>query len=115
MSRKLLAIALLAAAALPLAAQARSSVVLGFHFGIPIYGPPAYYYPPYYYPPPYYYYPAPVYSAPVYSAPPAAAPAPAAPSTPTWYYCESSRAYYPYVRECPGGWQQVPASPPPAR
>ncbi len=112
--KRLLVLLALCAAALP--AHARSSVVLGFHFGFPIYGPPAYYYPPpyYYYPAPYYYYPAPVYAAPAPAAPAAPA-APSAAPAPSWYYCESSRAYYPYVRECPGGWQQVPASPPPAK
>lgn len=29
-----------------------------------------------------------------------------------WYYCNASRAYYPYVKECPGGWQQVVPQPP---
>jgi hypothetical protein len=24
-----------------------------------------------------------------------------------WYYCETAKAYYPYVRECPGGWLTV--------
>lgn len=24
-----------------------------------------------------------------------------------WYYCEAAKAYYPYVRECPGGWLTV--------
>ncbi|MBI2318759.1 MAG: hypothetical protein HYU75_17660, partial [Betaproteobacteria bacterium] len=24
-----------------------------------------------------------------------------------WYYCQESQSYYPYVKECPGGWQQV--------
>lgn len=24
-----------------------------------------------------------------------------------WYWCADSRAYYPYVKECPGGWQRV--------
>lgn len=24
-----------------------------------------------------------------------------------WYYCEAAGAYYPYVRECPGGWKAV--------
>jgi hypothetical protein len=31
-----------------------------------------------------------------------------------WYFCADSRAYYPYVKECPGGWMKVvpaPASP----
>ena len=25
-----------------------------------------------------------------------------------WYYCESSAGFYPYVRECPAGWERVP-------
>jgi hypothetical protein len=31
-----------------------------------------------------------------------------------WYYCADSKTYYPYVSECPGGWQPVvpEASPP---
>ncbi|QDX80799.1 hypothetical protein B9N43_05805 [Denitratisoma sp. DHT3] len=29
-----------------------------------------------------------------------------------WYYCESARAYYPYVASCPTGWKAVPATPP---
>jgi len=28
-----------------------------------------------------------------------------------WYYCADSGAYYPYVRECPAGWQRVPSTP----
>jgi hypothetical protein len=24
-----------------------------------------------------------------------------------WYYCESAKAYYPYVPRCPGGWIRV--------
>jgi hypothetical protein len=24
-----------------------------------------------------------------------------------WYYCDAAGAYYPYVRQCPGGWQAV--------
>jgi hypothetical protein len=30
-----------------------------------------------------------------------------------WYYCNNPQGYYPYVRVCPKGWQQVPAQPPP--
>ena len=37
---------------------------------------------------------------------PAAAPAPA-----YWYYCASAQNYYPYVTQCPVGWEQVPATP----
>lgn len=29
-----------------------------------------------------------------------------------WYFCSSPRGAYPYVRECPGGWERVPAVPP---
>lgn len=46
------------------------------------------------------------------AAPPAAAP-PGSPSTGNWwYFCASPRGAYPYVRECPGGWERVPAVPP---
>jgi hypothetical protein len=30
-----------------------------------------------------------------------------------WYYCSNPQGYYPYVSNCPLGWQQVPAQPPP--
>src|SRR5215831_359247 len=30
----------------------------------------------------------------------------------SWYYCKGAKAYYPYVRECPSGWQAVPQTPP---
>ena len=30
-----------------------------------------------------------------------------------WYYCEQSKTYYPYVKDCPAGWKQVTPSPPP--
>jgi hypothetical protein len=36
---------------------------------------------------------------------------PAAAATAYWYYCATSRAYYPYVAECPTGWQPVPSQP----
>jgi len=60
------------------------------------------------YPPPAYYYPA---------AAPAPAPVylersdPAPESRSYWYYCADSRAYYPYVRHCPGGWERVAPRP----
>lgn len=44
-----------------------------------------------------------------------AAPAPTAPTAPQsgyWYYCAESRVYYPYVNQCPGGWQRVSPQPP---
>lgn len=24
-----------------------------------------------------------------------------------WYFCPDSKTYYPYVKECPGGWMKV--------
>jgi len=31
-----------------------------------------------------------------------------------WYRCDKPSGYYPYVKECPDGWQQVvPQIPPP--
>ena len=41
---------------------------------------------------------------------PPVAPPPA--QTSYWYYCAASRAYYPYVNECPGGWMKVLPQPP---
>ena len=57
-------------------------------------GPYPYYWPGYW--PGYYY-------------PPVAAPV-AAP-TAYWYYCAPLAAYYPYVPDCPGGWQLVEPHP----
>lgn len=28
-----------------------------------------------------------------------------------WYYCAAAKGYYPYVKQCPGGWQQVAPRP----
>jgi len=34
------------------------------------------------------------------------------PSDPNyWYYCENPRGYYPYIKECPGGWMKVVPQP----
>jgi hypothetical protein len=39
-----------------------------------------------------------------------------APPQDFWYFCQGSGAYFPYVKECPGGWMQVvPQSAPPDR
>ena len=51
-------------------------------------------------PPPVYVQPAPQ----VYVQPP--------PPQPYWYYCDSAQGYYPYIQQCPGGWQQVTPTPP---
>jgi len=84
----------------------------------PRYYAPAYYAPPYYapayYPPAYYAPPAyaPDYGyAPAYPSPPPVASAPAPQAANVWYYCASSNGYYPYVRQCGEGWQQVAPTP----
>jgi hypothetical protein len=46
-----------------------------------------------------------------YQTPPVYVPAPA-PEPTHWYYCSSAQGYYPYVKDCPGGWTPVPATPP---
>jgi hypothetical protein len=28
-----------------------------------------------------------------------------------WYYCAAAKGYYPYVKQCPGGWQLVAPRP----
>ncbi|MBN3856536.1 MULTISPECIES: hypothetical protein [unclassified Paraburkholderia] len=32
----------------------------------------------------------------------------------TWYYCDASKTYYPYVKQCSSGWRAVPAEPAPS-
>ena len=74
----------------------RSSVVIGTGVWL---GP--YWYPPYYPYDPYDpYAPVPVVAEPQTYIEQSGAPA-------YWYYCEAAKAYYPYVRECPGGWLTV--------
>ena len=78
-----------------------------YGFGIYLGGP--WYYPaaPYYYPP--------AVAAPSYPTEYverdslAAAPQRA---DPYWYFCPESNAYFPYVRQCTGGWQRVAPQPP---
>jgi hypothetical protein len=89
-----------------LAHHGRGHVRFGVYVGGPYWGPYWGWGPAYYYPPPYYYYP----------------PAPAQPTEyieridPSeqgwWYYCEESRSYYPYVKECGAGWKRVSPAPP---
>ncbi|HMH50206.1 MAG TPA: hypothetical protein VK548_08245 [Candidatus Acidoferrum sp.] len=75
----------------------RSSVVIGGYWG-PYWDP--FWYPAYYPYAPYYpYEPVPVATEPqtyIEQSGPS-----------YWYYCEGAKAYYPYVRECPGGWLTV--------
>jgi hypothetical protein len=70
-------------------------------------GPGPYWWGPPYYP---YYYPPVVVADPLYAPPPAVqVPAPQS----YWYFCRESNTYYPYVSQCPGGWEQVTPQPPP--
>lgn len=117
-SKKLLAALLLGTLGIGFAGSAlahgpHSRVYFGVNIG-PAWGP---YWGPRVYPGPVYY-PYPAYPTvvvtqpappPVYveQAPQAAAPM----QNGYWYYCEGARAYYPYVKECPGGWQQVVPQP----
>ena len=93
-------------------AHGRARVGIGLHFG-PYWGPA---WGPWYHP----------YYAPVYYPPAVIVTSPPAPvqyiersdqplQSGYWYYCETSRGYYPYVRECPSGWKAVPPAPPPAQ
>jgi hypothetical protein len=85
-----------------------SRVFLGFNFGFPVYSP---WYPAYYYPPPVYYPAAPMYVSPP-SPPVYVERSDVVPEGPgTWYFCRESNTYYPYVKQCPGGWTRVPAQP----
>jgi hypothetical protein len=105
MKRALLLFVVLATASGAALAHSRGRVHLGFHFGFPVY-PSYWYYPP---PPVYYPYPAVV-------APPASPPVYVEREQENWwYYCEQTRGYYPYVKECPTGWTRVPPAPPPAQ
>jgi hypothetical protein len=75
----------------------------GFYSGFPW---------PFYYPfyPPYYTYPPAIVTVPappqVYIQRDSRQTAPQRPAN-YWYYCRDPDGYYPYVRQCPGGWQQV--------
>jgi hypothetical protein len=75
----------------------------GAYFG-PYWGPG--FYSPYYYPPQVIVVPA--EPPPVYIEQGEAASA----TQQYWYYCGSSKGYYPYVKECPDGWQRVLPQPP---
>jgi hypothetical protein len=85
------------------------SIGLGFGYWGPYWGAPWWYYPP-----------APVYYPVVVPAQPVTYieqnPSQSAPASNDgggwWYYCDASKGYYPYVKECPGGWQRVSPTPP---
>jgi hypothetical protein len=94
--------------------RGRVSIGVGFGFGYPYWGWGPYW-GPWYYPPPYYYPPAAVYVPAQPTTYIEQGGTPAADAGGWWYYCDISRGYYPYVKECPSGWQRVPPAPPPAR
>jgi len=81
-------------------------IFIGPRFGFGVYAP-------LWVPPPVYYAPPPVVVQPGYDAPPAYAPPAdeAGPNPGLWYYCNNPQGYYPYIRECNGQWQTVPANP----
>ncbi|MCP5246280.1 MAG: hypothetical protein H6937_10210 [Burkholderiales bacterium] len=104
-------------------ASAHGGRIDRFNFGIQL-GYPGYYgfgyYDPFFYPP-------------YYSYPPVIVPMTQpviVPSTPPvyiqqqqdstasqqhtqyWYYCQDTDGYYPYVKQCPGGWLRVNPQPP---
>jgi hypothetical protein len=80
------------------------------HFGVVI-GAPFY---PWYYPPYYYYPPVTVPAAPTtYIEQGSPQSAQERQSQGYWYYCAESKTYYPYVKECPAGWQRVAPQPAP--
>ncbi|MDB5855987.1 MAG: hypothetical protein JWR22_4028 [Herminiimonas sp.] len=93
---------------------------VGIFLGVPLAGAAYYYGPRYYYPPYPGYYPGYYAGYYPYGAPVVAAAPPVyveqgqegqqGSSMPSnyWYYCTNPQGYYPTVRECPNGWQQVP-------
>jgi hypothetical protein len=76
-----------------------SSLFVGF--GVPLFWGPSY---PSYYAPGYYE-PLPVYIE--------QNPVSPEQGSQYWYYCRSARTYYPYVGDCPDGWQRVLPQPNP--
>ena len=93
------------AAALALAGALASAPALAWHHrahvGVFIGGPVWYPYPYYAYPP----------TVVVRETPPITYIEQSSPDTAQqqgyWYYCADSKAYYPYVKDCPAGWQKV--------
>lgn len=90
--------------------HSRVRIGIGLHFGVPLAAFPYYYPPPYYHYPPYYPMTVVVPSQPTVYVEQGSQAAPQ-PAQGYWYYCADSRAYYPYVKDCPGGWQRVAPQP----
>jgi len=92
---KLIIATLLAAASATALAHGR------IHFGINV-GP---YWGPWWVLPP------PVIYAPVVEREPPIVIDQTTPPVDYWYFCRPANAYYPYVKECPSGWEKIPAQP----
>ncbi len=75
---------------------------LGVYIGGPVWGP-VWYPPPYYYPPQVVVVPPPQPQVYIEQAQEQAPDS----GQQYWYFCKSAQGYYPYVKECPGGWQKV--------
>lgn len=59
-----------------------------------------------------YYYPQPPQTVVIERAPQVyVQPGPQTESSGYWYYCRDAKAYYPYVKDCPGGWSRVSPTP----
>ncbi|MCX7176286.1 MAG: hypothetical protein NT159_20640 [Proteobacteria bacterium] len=65
----------------------------------------------------------PYYVEPAYASPPVTSMPPppqngtqlsalGVPGSQWWYFCKNPNGYYPYVRECPSGWEKVSPTPP---
>ncbi len=81
-------------------------VYIGIPLAYPWYGVPS----PYYYPG---YYPGPVIVRPETQTYIERADTQPAPDQQFyWYYCDNPQGYYPYVKQCPAGWQRVVPTPP---
>jgi hypothetical protein len=105
----LLVILLVATIAAPVFAWNRGSHYGGFRgHGVIVVGPGCCWGPPWWYydPPPYYVYAPP----PVVQEPPVYVERPAPPES-YWYYCPSTKAYYPSVPSCSEAWIKVPPRP----
>lgn len=82
----------------------------GVRGSVGVYVGPGWGWGPGWYPPPYYYPPQ------VVVVPPSQPPVyierqdeamPHSEAQQYWYFCKSAKGYYPYIKECPEGWQKV--------
>jgi len=86
------------------------SIGVGVPLGWPWWYEPYPYYYPYY---PYYSRPTIVESGPTEYVERSQSQGSESPASNYWYYCHRPDGYYPYVKECPGGWDRVTPQPVP--